>query len=78
MSEVKRSTEHSLELEGIIIKIDKPDGDTIEIQTVKDVRKYPVYGNYLQLRVIDMSTLRVALQDFQTWLDSQPKTEETK
>jgi hypothetical protein len=66
MSEVKRSTEHSMELKGITIKIDKPDGDIISIHT-----KEPTYSNYMRLRVEDMPTLRVALQDFQNWLETQ-------
>ena len=73
MSEVKRSTEHSLEVEGITIKIDKPDGDTISIYA-----KEPSYSNYMRLRIVDMPILCTALQQFQAWLSDQAETEASR
>jgi hypothetical protein len=70
MAEVIRSTEHRLEIENITIKIDAPDGTTISIYT-----KEPTYSNYMRLKIEDMPTLRVALQEFQNWLNAQPKQE---
>lgn len=68
MSEVKRSTEHSLELENITIKIDALDADSFFVCT-----KEP-YTSNIRLKIADIDTLVLALQEFQTWLKS-PTTE---
>jgi len=65
MSEVKRSTEHSLELGNITLKIAAPGAVEISIYT-----KEPSYSNYMRLRIADIENLRSALLDFVGWLKS--------
>jgi hypothetical protein len=73
MTEVKRSTEHSLELGNITIKIDAPGDEEIKIHT-----KEPGYSNYMRIMVEDIGTLTSALTAFQAWLKEQPKTQDAE
>jgi hypothetical protein len=72
MAEVIRSTEHRLEIENITIKIDAPDATTINIYAKK-----PTYSS-MCIKIEDMPTLRVALQEFQNWVNGQAPKQEAK
>lgn len=72
MTEVKRSTEHSLERGNIYIKINAPDNDTIYIYTKES------YSNSMQVKVADIETLRIALEQFMGWINNQPKSQEAE
>jgi hypothetical protein len=78
MTEVKRSTEHRLEIENITIKIDSPEADRIWIFRIS---KPSVEGDKIEamrIKIEDMSTLRIALQEFQNWLNAESEIKDTK
>jgi hypothetical protein len=79
MAEVIRSTEHRLEIENITIKIDAPGSDTIWIFARRPghLGEEPKVEG-MRIRIDDMPTLRVALQEFQNWLNEQTPKEGEK
>lgn len=62
MSDVKRSTEHKLEVNDVSISISAPDADTIRIHTKKHS-----YSS-MALDVVDINDLIKALRDFDLWI----------